>query len=138
MNNSPKLSITGLTLTKILYKFKIRETLDLITLNPNITPKPRINFNPFKKNENIIEIYPKKINYPKKKDKQTNNTRIKKIKAKTRKVGYPREKNKLTKEIKAEENKVKTWKISRLGEEDKLTEKIGTKKNKRKTQPKKT
>ena len=82
MNNSPKLSITRLTPTKIFYKFRIREALDLIIFNLNTILKPKINFNPLKKNKNITEIYPKKINHPKKKDKQINNTGIKKTKTK--------------------------------------------------------
>ena len=76
------MSTTKLAPTKILYKFKIKKTLNLIALNPNIILKPKINLNPLKKNKNITKIYPKKINRPKKKDKQINNTKIKKTKVK--------------------------------------------------------
>ena len=81
MNNSPKLSIIELIPTKIFYKFRIRETLDLIIFNLNIVLKPKINLNLFKKDKNIIEVYFKKVGRLKKNNNQTNNIGIKKIKA---------------------------------------------------------
>ena len=55
----------------------------------------------------MAKIYPKKIDHPKKKDKQVNDIGIKKIKAEIWKVGRLRKENKLVEEIKTKKNKKK-------------------------------
>ena len=72
--------------------------------------KPEINLNPFKKDKNTAEVYPGKMGHPKKKNKQTDNTRIKKTKIKKQnkntKNGLSK-KNKLVEEMGAKKIKKK-------------------------------